>query len=222
VATDRFRGWSPEALAFYRGLESDNSKGYWTAHRTEYDEFVRGPLEQLSGELESRYGTFHLFRPHRDVRFSRDKSPYKTAAGAVTEGAGGEAYYVQISAEGLMVASGYYRMAPDQLARFRAAVDDTRAGRALERALADVTAAGLDVGGEALKTAPRGYARDHPRVTLLRHKGVTVGRAFPPARWLGTRTCLDRITATWDRAAKVNAWLNKHVGPSTEAPDDWG
>lgn len=220
VAADRFRGWSPEALAFYRGLEADNSRSYWAAHRSDYDDLVRRPLELLSVELESRYGTFHIFRPHRDVRFSRDKSPYKTAAGAVTEGAGGEAYYVQISAEGLMVASGYYRMAPDQLARYRAAVDDARSGRALERALADVAEAGLDVGGEALKTAPRGYPRDHPRVTLLRHKGVTVGRTFAPARWLGTRACLDRITTTWDRAAGVHRWLNRHVGPSTQPPDD--
>jgi uncharacterized protein (TIGR02453 family) len=178
-------------------------------------------MELLCHELEERYGTFHLFRPNRDVRFSRDKSPYKTATGAVTEGPGGEAYYVQISAEGLMVASGYYRMAPDQLARYRAAVDDARTGRALERALADVAGAGLDVGGEALKTSPRGYPRDHPRVGMLRHKGVTVGRTFPVARWLGTRQCLERITTTWDRAARVNAWLNRCVGPSTEAPDEW-
>ena len=125
-----FRGWPAEALAFYRGLESDNSKAYWSAHKASYDDDVRRPMAELCAELEHDYGSFHVFRPNRDVRFSRDKSPYKTAIGAVTEGRGGEAYYVQLSAEGLFAASGYYRMATDQLERFRAAVDDTRAGRA--------------------------------------------------------------------------------------------
>ena len=213
-----FRGWPDEALAFYRGLETDNSKAYWTAHKSSYDDDVRRPMAELCAELEGEYGSFHIFRPNRDVRFSRDKSPYKTAIGAVTEGRGGEAYYVQLSAEGLFAASGYYRMASDQLERFRAALDDTRAGRALERALAEVSQQGYQVGGQALKTAPRGFARDHPRVGLLRHKGVTVGRSFPPARWLGTRACLTRIIGVWAAAATVNRWLNRHVGPSTEPP----
>jgi uncharacterized protein (TIGR02453 family) len=175
---------------------------------------------QLCSELETTFGTFHVFRPNRDVRFSRDKSPYKTAIGAVTEGRGGEAYYLQLSAEGLFVASGYYRMATDQLTRFRLAVDDARTGRALERALADSQASGYQVGGQALKTAPRGFARDHPRVELLRYKGVSVGRSFAPARWLNTRACLTRITDTWNAADTVNRWLNRNVGPSTEPPPD--
>ncbi len=111
-------------------------------------------------------------------------------------------------------------MASDQLVRFRDAVDDNRAGRALERALADVRNEGFQVSGQALKTAPRGFARDHPRVELLRHKGVTVGRSYPPARWLSTRACLTRITDVWSAAATVNRWLNRHVGPSTEPPPD--
>ena len=104
---------------------------------------------ELCAELEGEYGSFHIFRPNRDVRFSRDKSPYKTAIGAVTEGRGGEAYYVQLSAEGLFAASGYYRMASDQLERFRVALDDTRAGRALERALRRGEPAGLSGWGSS-------------------------------------------------------------------------
>jgi uncharacterized protein (TIGR02453 family) len=216
----QFRGWTPEALAFYRGLEGDNSRQYWTEHKATFEREVRNPMLQLCAELEATYGTFHIFRPNRDVRFSRDKSPYKTAMGAVTEGQGGERYYVQVSADGLMAASGYYHMASDQLDRFREAVADNRAGPRLERAVAAVGKGGYDVGGEALKTAPRGYARDHPRVHLLRHKGMSVGRTFAPARWLATRGCLERITKTWSAGKEVNAWLNRHVGPSTELPPD--
>jgi uncharacterized protein (TIGR02453 family) len=216
----RFRGWSPDALAFYRGLEADNSKQYWTDHKATFDHEVREPMQQLCDELESTYGTFHIFRPNRDVRFSRDKSPYKTALGAVTEGQGGERYYVQVSAEGLMAACGYYHMASDQLERFRASVADNRAGRSLDRAIEAVRNAGYDVGGEALKTAPRGYPRDHPRVHLLRYKGVTVGRTYAPASWLATRGCLERITKAWSAGKAINNWLNRHVGPSTELPPE--
>jgi uncharacterized protein (TIGR02453 family) len=218
VPSTSFRGWPAEALAFYRGLEVDNSKAYWTAHKASYDDDVRRPMTELCAELEGDYGSFHVFRPNRDVRFSRDKSPYKTAIGAVTEGTGGEAYYVQISAEGLFAASGYYHLAVDQLARYRVAVDDTRSGRALERALADVSRQGYQISGQSLKTSPRGFARDHPRVELLRHKGVTVGRSYPPARWLSTSACLTHITDVWSAAATVNRWLNRHVGPSTAPP----
>ncbi len=100
VPSSSFRGWPAGALAFYRGLEADNSKAYWTAHKAIYDDEVRRPMTELCAELEGTYGAFHMFRPNRDVRFSRDKSPYKTAIGAVTEGRGGEAYYVQAVGRG--------------------------------------------------------------------------------------------------------------------------
>ena len=129
------RGFPPEAFSFYEGLEADNSKAYWTAHKEQYDKVVRDPMRALTDGLAPRWGAFHMFRPHRDTRFSKDKSPYKTAQGAVGEGEGGTQYYLQISATGLMIASGFYFMAPDQLERFRAAVDAARAGAALARAV---------------------------------------------------------------------------------------
>jgi uncharacterized protein (TIGR02453 family) len=185
-----------------------------------FEEEVRGPLRRLCDELEPDYGSFHLFRPNRDVRFSKDKSPYKTAAGAVTEGEGGEHYYVQISADGLMTGSGYYRMATDQLTRYREAVDDRRSGAALDEAVAAVARKGYEIGGEQLRTAPRGYPRDHPRVHLLRHKGLYVGRSFAPAKWLSTRACLTRVTAAWHAGDQVNAWMNRYVGPTSEPPEE--
>jgi uncharacterized protein (TIGR02453 family) len=216
----RFRGWPSRALEFYAGLEADNSKAYWLAHRDVYDRDVRGPTVALLEELAPTYGEFHLFRPNRDVRFSKDKSPYKTAIAAVTEGEGGEHYYVQFSAEGLFVGVGLYHMAADQLARYREAVDDERTGSALRRIVDSLTAKGFTIGGEQLKTAPRGYPRDHPRVALLRHKGMYAGRSHAPAAWLSTRACISRITKAWEGAAPLNSWLGRHVGPSTEPPWD--
>ena len=126
-----FRGWKAEALEFFDGLEADNSKAYWQAHKQEYDELVRAPMEELLAELEPDWGEGTIFRPYRDIRFSRDKSPYKTNI-AATVGDG----YVHLSARGLGAGSGMWEMAPDQLERYREAVAADRSGRELTRRVA--------------------------------------------------------------------------------------
>jgi uncharacterized protein (TIGR02453 family) len=219
---ERFRGWSPAALEFYRGLEADNAKPYWTAHKAIFEEEVRAPFEALSDLVASEFGPLRMTRPYRDIRFSKDKTPYKTRGYAVGEGEGGERYYVEISATGLVAGCGYWTMAGDQLDRYRAAVDDDETGPALVEAVAAVRAAKLEIGGEALKTAPRGYPRDHPRVELLRHKGLAGVRRFEPAAWLHTRAAARRITDSWRATAPITAWLAAHVGPSTELPPEAG
>jgi uncharacterized protein (TIGR02453 family) len=214
-----FRGWPADALAFYRELAADNTKGWWHANKARYDEHVKEPLLLLAEEVRDEFGPLHVFRPHRDTRFSKDKTPYKTHAGAVTEGEGGTSYYVQFGADGLYVGAGYYRFATDQLARYREAVAADE-GAEFAAAVAAVRKAGHEIGGEALKTAPRGVAKDHPRIELLRHKGIYLGKAFAPAKWLGTRAALDRITDAWRAGAPFCTWLDAHVGPSELAPED--
>ena len=215
-----FRGWPPEAFTFYEGLEADNSKAYWTAHKDTYEECVRAPFLALADDVRDEVGELHLFRPYRDVRFSKDKAPYKTAAGAAGELEGGSTVYVQVSATGLFVGSGLYRLATDQLERFRAAVADDRTGPQLEAVVDSLRRAGFDIGGSALKVAPRGFPRDHPRVALLRHKGVTAGRTFAPAKWLSTAKAKDRVLDTWRAASPLHGWLDRHVGPSRLPPED--
>ena len=212
-----FRGFPPEALDFWAGLEADNSKSYWTAQRDLYEAAVREPMEAFL-EACADLGPFRIFRPYRDVRFSKDKTPYKTHIGAVTESEGGGLYYVQLSATGLFAASGYHGMAPDQIERYRAAVAGD-AGEVLQAAVAALEKARYEIGGEALKTVPRGYPKDHSRAKLLRHKGVTVGKTFPPARWLHTKAALERVRKVWADAEPLHAWLDRHVGPSTLPPD---
>lgn len=213
-----FCGWPDAALEFYRGLERENNRAFWLAHKDTYERDVKAPFEALSDLVADEFGPLHVFRPNRDVRFSKDKSPYKTRCYAVTEGQGGEAYYVELSAQGLVVATGYWMMANDQLDRYRHAVDDDHAGAALERIMADLAEQKLANEAPGLKTAPRGYPRDHPRVELLRHKSVAVMRRYPPARWLGTPAAADHIVGVWRAARPLNDWLAAHVGPSTEPP----
>ena len=210
-------GFPPAALVFYEGLEADNSKAYWTEHKPLYESACRGPMTALCEDLAD-FGEFKIFRPYNDVRFSATKVPYKTHIGAVTETEAGTLYYVQLGAEGLFVASGYHNMASDQIERFRAAVagDD---GAELDAILAAASKARYQIGGEALKTAPRGYPKDHPRVRWLRHKGVTLGKTFPIAGWLHTKAVVDRVRAAWSDAADLSKWMDRHVGPSTLPPD---
>lgn len=217
----KFRGWPEAAFDFYARLELDNTKAFWQANRAIYDEAVREPFEALSDLVEGKHGRLRVFRPYRDVRFSKDKTPYKTAAGAVTESADGSIYYVQVSAEGLFVGSGYYHMASDQLQRWRAAIDDEKSGAAIVKVIAALRKTRFEIGAmDALKTAPRGYPRDHPRVELLRMKGLTAGKSFPVARWMHTGSAAPRIVEAWSHCAPMNEWLARHVGPSTLAPPE--
>jgi uncharacterized protein (TIGR02453 family) len=216
-----FRGWPAEAITFYAELEADNTKAFWEAHKHVYQAAVKEPFAELSARVEDEFGPLHLFRPHRDVRFSKDKSPYKTAAGAVAEGEGGTRFYVQIGSDGLFVGAGYYHLLPDQLERWRAAVDDDTTGPTLVAAVEAVRSAGLTVESrEALVRAPRGYPKGHPRIDLLRMKGCHAGRSYPPRRWLSTAAALDRIVDTWRQASPLTELLDLHIGPSHLPPDE--
>jgi uncharacterized protein (TIGR02453 family) len=206
-----FHGWKVEALEFFEGLEADNSKAYWQRNKDVYDTIVRAPMEELLAELEPAYGEGKIFRPYRDVRFSRDKSPYKTAIGA-TVGNG----YVHVDARGLAVGSGKWEMAPDQLERYREAVDDDGSGEELGRIVKAARAKGLDVHGhDVLKTAPKGYPKDHPRIELLRYKGLIAWQEWPAGAWLGTKRAKDRILQFLERSKPLVGWLDTNVGEST-------
>jgi uncharacterized protein (TIGR02453 family) len=211
-----FRGWPAEALDFFDGLEADNSKSYWQEHRATYDGAVKAPMDSLLAELSGEFGPARTFRPYRDVRFSADKTPYKTNI-AASLAAGG---YVELSVSGLAAGSGYWHMATDQLVRFRESVADDVIGGELEATLKALQRKGIEaIAIDSLKTAPRGYPKDHPRIELLRRKGLAAWQQWPVAPWLGTAKAKDRVV-TFLRAAKpVLTWLDTHVGPSTISYD---
>jgi uncharacterized protein (TIGR02453 family) len=202
-----FRGWPVEAIEFFEGLEDDNSRAYWQAHKATYERSVKGPMEELLAELEDDFGPGKVFRPYRDVRFSTDKTPYKLNCAAHLTGG-----YVSVSADELFVGSGLYMPMPADLKRLRAAIDDDRTGRELETIVGVLRKAKYDVGAhETVKTAPRGYAKDHPRIELLQLKGVVMSKSWPVGAWLGTKKAKERVVATLEAARPLNTWLRDHV-----------
>ena len=216
-----FTGFDSEVHAWFTGLEADNSRAYFTAHRETYDTAVRGQLTALLEDLAGRFGgEVKVFRQNRDVRFSPDKSPYKTNTYGIVYGAdiAPAGLYASISADGLVAGSGYHMMARDQLDRFRAAIDDDHVGPDLSARIAAAQAAGLDVWGERLTTAPRGYPREHPRIELLRHKSLTLGAVREVPDGIAAGEALTFVAGTWEAAAPVSGWLEQHVGAST-APE---
>lgn len=213
-----FTGFSPAALDFYERLEADNSKTFWQANKQTYTDAVRDPVDALCDELDE-FGPFHLFRPHNDLRFSKNKPPYKTHQGAYGESEGGAGFYFHLTAQGLMCGSGYYAMAKDQLARFRSAVDADATGGEIADIVADMSKR-YSIGAiDELKTAPRGYPKDHPRIELLRRKGLMASKEFGAPKWLFTKQVVSKVRGAWEGAGEMNAWLDAHVGPSTLEPD---
>jgi uncharacterized protein (TIGR02453 family) len=208
-----FDGFGERAVEFYEGLTADNSRAYWSDHKTVYDDQVLAPMQALLAELELEFGPGKIFRPYRDVRFSPDKSPYKTHCGAVIR-VPGAAFYSQVGADGLLVAGGAYQWSSDQLARYRVAVDDERRGEELRRLLA--TASGsktrMQRGGDILRSRPRGTAPDHPRMDLLRHRSLYLWRSWSPDKVLHERCCLERVQDGWRATRPLADWLTRHVG----------
>jgi uncharacterized protein (TIGR02453 family) len=205
-----FKGWPAEAIEFYEGLEADNSKAYWQDHKAVYERVVKAPMEELLAELAPEFGPGKVFRPFRDVRFSADKSPYKTNI-AATLGSGG---YISLSSSGLGCGIGYYMPSADQLDRFRQAVAADKTGEPLAALVDGLRKNGLEITvHDVLKTAPRGYDKDHPRIDLLRHKGLIAWRTWPVAAWLGTKAAKTRVVDFLHTAQPLMDWLDKQVGP---------
>lgn len=206
-----FRGLDPDAPAFFRELAENNTKAWWTANAQRYAENVRVPFEDLAAELEPEFGDIKIFRPYRDVRFSADKTPYKTHIGMVTRSP--VAHYLQLSERGLLLGGGVYDVPPPALARFREIVDDDRLATGLERVLAQLEQAELSpMTDDALRTAPRGYPIDHPRIDLLRLKRLAVGGEDAPADWMWRPDAFEIISESWRSVSVWCTWLADNVG----------
>lgn len=213
-----FTGLNPDALAFYAELRENNSKEWWTANKQRYDESVRAPFEALAAELQPEFGGLKIFRPYRDVRFGADKTPYKLHIGLVSTST--MTHYLQLSETGLLTAGGRYDVAPATLARFREIVDDNRLFGDLEATLEEAAGEGFTLMSDgALRTAPRGYPADHPRIHLLRLKRLAIARREDPADWMWQPAAAASIAERWRSVSIWCDWLAENLGDTfAESP----
>jgi len=207
-----FNGFPEVALDFYDDLEMDNTKSFWEAHKTIHAESVKAPMVALTAALEPEFGTAKIFRPYRDVRFAKDKTPYKTSQGAFVAAGPACGWYVEISARGVRSGAGFYDASGSDLARIRASIDSEATGKQLQRILAKLEKSGFAVGGQKLKTSPRGYDAEHPRIELLRHKSLTIGREYGFEPIIHTSDLLDSVRADWKAARPLVDWVAERLG----------
>ena len=217
MSDDRFTGIPAEAFEFYEALAADPTKTFWEAHKSTYLNDVRGPLEALGRQLQDEFGAVHLFRPYRDVRFSKDKTPYKDHQGMFAERGDGIGWYVQISATGLMVAGGWYSSSPEQVKRYRAAVSEAGPAHELAKLTAGLAKAGMKIDGSRVATRPRGVSADHPNLEWLRYRTLYMARHWEPAAWMGKPSAAAKIRDQWRSLTPLLDWFADVVGPGETA-----
>jgi uncharacterized protein (TIGR02453 family) len=208
-----FAGFPHSATDFYVQLEEDNSREFWEARRDVYERDVRGPMTELLDALEDEFGPGKVFRPNRDVRFAADKSPYKTHQGGYVGVGPRTGWYAEVSADGFRFGGGCYHLEPTALAAYRQAVDGPR-GAALARVVEELRGFGWEVGGDQLKTAPRGWSREHPRIDLLRHRSVAAMQWVLDADVVTTPTLLEQVRSGWREVRPLVEWMGDVVGPA--------
>jgi len=211
VGMPAFTGFPTAALDFYDDLEVDNTRSFWAAHKDVYDAAVKAPMAALVASLEEEFGTAKVFRPYRDVRFAKDKTPYKTHQGAFVPSGPSTGWYVEVAAPGVRVGAGFYAADAPHLAAVRDGIADATDGPELERILAAMAVDGWVLGGETLKTSPRGYDAEHPRIGLLRHKSMTLGKTYGFEPVIDTPELVDRVRADWRAARPFVDWVSAHT-----------
>jgi len=207
-----FAGFPEAALDFYDDLETDNTKSFWVEHRHIYESAVRAPMAALTASLEAEFGPAKIFRPYRDVRFGTDKTPYKTHQGAFVPSGPATGWYVEVAAHGVRVGVGFYQASSARLARIREAIAEDRRGAELEGIIGSLQSQGWTLDGDKLKTTPRGYAADHPRIDLLRHRSMTLGRSYGFAPVVHTPELFSMVRDDWRAATPFVEWVSANAG----------
>jgi uncharacterized protein (TIGR02453 family) len=205
-----FKGWPEDFQRFFIGLELDNSKKYFEANRRTYEDSVKGPMVALLESLEPDFGPGKVFRANRDIRFSKDKSPYKTNI-AADVGMGGKGGYLSLDARSFTVATGRYMMSPEEIAKFRKKVAADASGAQLAAIVSKLKRSGYDIGGEELKRVPPPWPADHPRADLLRRKSLYAWKNYGLQPWLGSSSARKYVVKMWTDAQPLNDWFKKNL-----------
>ena len=188
-----FQGFPKETFSFLSDLSSNNRKVWFDAHKDWFRRVVEQPVQEFVSVMCTRlthafrdikHLDAKIFRIHRDIRFSKDKTPYKTYIGIrfnedASKNCAAPFFYVQLEAERLLFATGQKEFEGEALDRYRMAVMDAESGRSLDTLVNKMRRGGADLQGEQLHKVPRGYPADHARADLLRFKGLYIENCMP-------------------------------------------
>lgn len=224
-----FTGFPKGGTRFFHELALEQNRDWYNAHKHEYEALWQQPMQALLDALHARLSRVYapqkllppkIYRIHRDVRFAKDKTPYKTnIAGMIlleAPDAGSPmqapaALYMHFGLEQVAAAGAYVLDGP-ALARYRAAVDDPKAGAELAAIVERLERDGVRIAAHTtLEKMPRGFSPDHPRAHLLRHKGLMAAFAPVPAKLIASPELVDHLAADAKRVRPLLAWLMTHV-----------
>ena len=221
-----FTGFPPETFDFLKGLAKNNSKTWFDEHRDDYEQNHLAPakafVEAIAPGLKKISKTINaeprvngsIFRINRDVRFSKDKRPYKTTLDLwfwEGEKRGWEAsgFYLRLMPDGFMAGAGLHGFVPEQLKAYRAAVLDEKAGAALVKTVQKLD--GLKLGQPTRKKVPRGLPADHPRAQFLLLDGLHCSYEAPLPKAVHTAKFVAQCLDIFARAHPLSVWLAKYV-----------
>ena len=230
MASEAFSGFPEGTFRFLRGLTKNNTKAWFDAHRDAYQAFYVDPARALVAAVGPRLQAVSptvaydprvngsLFRINRDVRFAKDKTPYKNHIDlwfwhGGRRGWGSPGFFFRLAADRLILGAGMHKFDKPRLDAFRNAVIDGRSGKALVKAIDQVKAAGpYAIGGGSRKTVPRGFDGTHERAGLLLHDGLwaewdgAIDSSVSSVKFVDF--CVGHFKAVWP----VARWLLKEVG----------
>jgi len=223
-----FEGFPRDGLAFLRELDDHNERDWFEAHRAAWDEGIVPAMLAWCGALADRLRDVmpklvfvprvggSLYRLNRDIRFSRDKSPYKTHVAALLWEGSAEKHdapgvYLHVSPDEVIFGGGLYVFEEGRLDRFRKLLHNEASAKRLKAALATAKKGGLKPDGEKLVKPPRGFDPEGPFADLAKYKGLVVGKTVKPAGWLHSKEALDRSEAAARAYAPLHAWMRDEL-----------
>lgn len=231
MSTSLFTGFSKETIQFFSELSENNNKTWFTDHKPDFENYVMRPARDFVVAMGEKLKTVSpgvnadprvnksIFRIYRDIRFSKDKTPYKSNLGLwfwVGQGAKFEnpGYYFHLDAHSLMLGCGLYSFAKPILKAYRNAVVHPELGLALAKAIVEVAGKGYDFGQKTYKRVPRGYDPEHQNAELLLYSGLTAGKEFGLPNELYAPDIVDFCLGHYQNMAPVVNWLQAMIEES--------
>jgi uncharacterized protein (TIGR02453 family) len=204
--SDGFTGFPPETFKFFAQLARHNNRDWFQAHKDVYERACREPMKALMAAIDPPFGAGWMSRINNDMRFNRDRDPYKTRIEASVKG-----HYVSVGAQGMYVGTGIYKPEPATLRQLREAMAADVSGKKLQSIVTALRRKGYTVSThETSSTPPRGYPADHPRIELLKMKDIHAGRTFE-LRVLSSPKALAHVKKVMADLRPFSEWIKTHV-----------